>query len=102
MGVVSVSVLLLAMFVAVMILLKVRQVDEEKQRERFCESASHHSLQFHAYDAKGNLVHHCQCHYKVRYGKQPRWCRVCADEELERRAHQEFVRERTRAYGAEN
>lgn len=102
MGVVSVAVVALAMFVAVMILLKARQVDEEKMRERFCESASHHSLQFHAYDGKGVLVHHCQCHYKIRYGKQPHWCRVCADAELERRAHEEFVRERTRAFGTNN
>jgi hypothetical protein len=102
MGVISIVILGLAVFVGVMILLKARQVDEEQRRQRFCDSASHHSLQFHAYDGKGALLHHCQCHYKVRYGKQERWCRVCADAELERQARKEFLREKTRVYGTNN
>ena len=100
MGVVSVSVLGLVIFVAVMILLKTRQLDEEQRRERFCGEGSRHALQFHAYDGKGVLLHHCQCRQKVRYGSQPRWCRVCADSELERRAREDFLRERAREFGA--
>jgi|SRR4051794_25733548 hypothetical protein len=102
MGVISVAIVLLVVFVGMMILLKARQSDEERRRQAFCNSASRHSLQFHAYDGKGALVHHCQCHYKVRYGKQERWCRVCADVELERHAREEFLRERTRVYGTNN
>ncbi len=102
MGVVSVSIVVLVAFVAIMILLKARQADEESRRERFCASASRHSLQFHAYDGEGKLLHHCLCHYKVRYGKQVEWCRICGDAELERRAHEEFVRERARSFGPNN
>lgn len=102
MGVIGIAIVALVVFVALMILLKAQQVDDEHRMQRFCDSASRHSLQFHAYDGKGNLLHHCQCHYKVRYGKEPHWCRVCADVELERRAHAEFVRERTRLNGTNN
>jgi|tagenome__1003787_1003787.scaffolds.fasta_scaffold19025994_1 hypothetical protein len=102
MGVFSVAVIALVVFVAAMVLLKAQQSDQERRMERFCNSASRHSLQFHAYDGEGKLLHHCQCHYKVRYGKEPHWCRVCADAELERRAHQEFIRERSRVYGTNN
>jgi len=102
MGVFSVAVIGLIVFICILTVLKMQQSDDEQVRRRYCELSSHHSLQFHAYDGKGNLVHHCGCRYRVRYGKQARWCRVCADVNLERHARAEFVRERQRVYGTNN
>ena len=40
MGVVTIAILGLVVFVGVMVLLRARQLDEEGRRERFCEAAS--------------------------------------------------------------